>query len=334
MSTYDQIMSDLRQKKYAPVYLLMGDEPYYIDVISDYMQKNILDATEQEFDFTVVYGKDTDMRSVINMAKAFPMMAQHKLVIVKEAQNIKEWDLLQFYMQQPLLSTILVFCYKYGKVDSRKKFVKDIQKSGVLFESTKLRDYQIAPWIKNYVHDQKKTIDDKAVAILSESLGTDLSKIVNELQKLLISESGSTKTITAELVERNIGISKDYNVFELQNALINGNVLKANRIIRYFSDNPKANPMVLVLGQLFNFFANLMIFHYLSDKSQGNVAAVLKINPYFVKDYQMAAQRFNAWKTMNIISWIRETDARCKGVDNPQTSDGDLLKELIFKILH
>lgn len=333
--TYNEILSALRQKKYAPVYLFMGEEAYYIDLLSDYMQEHILDETEREFNLTVMYGKDVDnIDMVINAAKRYPMMSAYQVVLVKEAQNITKWDDLQYYLQKPLMSTILVFCYKYGMPDKRKKVFQEIAKMGVTFESPKLRDYQIQSWISTYVREKKVAIDDKAVAILAESLGTDLSKVVNELDKLVLGKPADAKTITVELVERNIGISKDFNVFELQNALIRRDVLKANRIIRYFADNPKANPMVLVLGQLFNFFANLMVYHYLADKNERSVAAVLKINPYFVKDYAAAARQFNAWKTMNIISWIRETDARSKGVDNPNTSSEDLLKELVFKILH
>jgi len=198
----------------------------------------------------------------------------------------------------------------------------------------KLRDYEIGAWITKYCKSKNVNIDDKAVAMLSEFLGTDLSKLVNELEKLVLTKTADIQRITPELVEKNIGISKDFNVFELQAALINKDVLKANRIIRYFSENKKSNPLVLVLAQLFKFFSDLMLYHYLPDKNQSAVAAELKINPYFVKDYQKAAQSFGAWKTMNIISFIRETDARYKGIDNPSTDEADLMKELIFKILH
>ncbi|MDD3320289.1 MAG: DNA polymerase III subunit delta [Paludibacter sp.] len=332
--SYVQILSDLKQKKYAPVYFLMGEEPYYIDVISDYIQNNVLDDGEKEFDQTIVYGKDVDIQTVINAAKRYPMMATHQVLIVKEAQLIKSWDDITFYLQKPLKSTILVFCYKYGTPDKRKKWVLDIKKEGVIFESTKLRDYEIATWITNYCKSKDVGIEDKAVAMLSEFLGTDLSKLVNEVEKLIITKPASSTRITPELVEKNIGISKDFNVFELQASLVAKDVLKANRIIRYFADNKKANPMVLVLSQLFKFFSDLMIYHYLSDKSPGAVASELKINPYFVKDYQKASQAFGAWKTMNIISSIRETDARYKGIDSNGVDEGELMKELIFRILH
>lgn len=332
--THDQILSDLQRKNYSPVYFLMGEEPYYIDVISDYIQNNVLDDSEKEFDQTILYGKDVEISMVINAAKRYPMLAPYQVLIIKEAQLIKVWDDLTYYLQNPLKSTILVFCYKYGTPDRRKKWVLEIGKTGVVYESAKLRDYEIASWITKYCKSKNVAIEDKAVAMLSEFLGTDLSKLVNELDKLILTKPSSAKSISPEIVEKNIGISKDFNVFELQAALINRDVVKANRIIRYFAENKKANPLVVVLSQLFKFFSDLMIYHYLSDKSQGIVASELKINPYFVKDYQNAAKVFGAWKTMNIISWIRETDAKYKGIDNPSTDEGDLMKELVFKILH
>lgn len=332
--TYEQILTDLRKKNYSPVYFLMGDESYYIDYISDFIQRNVLAETEKEFDQTILYGKDVDIATVINAAKRYPMMASHQVLIIKEAQLIKEWDNLIHYLSNPLKSTILVFCYKYGTPDKRKKWIQEIGKVGVVYESVKLRDYEIGAWITKYCKSKNVGIDDKAVAMLSEFLGTDLSKLVNELEKLVLTKTADIQRITPELVEKNIGISKDFNVFELQAALINKDVLKANRIIRYFSENKKSNPLVLVLAQLFKFFSDLMLYHYLPDKNQSAVASELKINPYFVKDYQKAAQSFGAWKTMNIISFIRETDARYKGIDNPSTDEADLMKELIFKILH
>lgn len=333
-STYDQIVSNLRMKKYSPVYFLMGEEPYYIDVISDFIQKNVLDETAKEFDQTILYGKDVDISTVINAAKRYPMMGGHQVLIVKEAQMMKEWDNLVHYLANPQPSTILVFCYKYGKPDGRKKWFQELGKTCVVYESAKLRDYEVSNWIKNYCKEKQVGIDEKATVMLAEFLGTDMSKLVNELDKLVLTKPANERNITPELIEKNIGISKDFNVFELQAALVSRDVMKANRIIRYFAENKKANPLVVVLSQLFKFYSDLMIYHYLSDKSQGAVASELKINPYFVKDYQKAAQVFGAWKTMNIISWIRETDARYKGIDNPSTEEGDLMKELIFKILH
>jgi DNA polymerase III subunit delta len=332
--TFDQVMSDLRRKTYKPIYFLMGEEAYYIDQISDYIQTSVLDESQREFDMTVVYGKDTDLVTIINAAKRYPMMSPYQVVIVKEAQSIKDWEPMQYYLNGPSQTTILVFAYKYGSPDKRKKWVQDISKIGVVFESEKLRDYEMGAWINAYSRSKNITVDVKAIQMLTEFLGTDLSKVANEMDKLLLTKPANTSVITPEQVEKNIGISKDFNVFELQDALIERNILKANRIIRYFADNKKNNPLVMVLPQLFSLFSNLMIFHYLKDRSQMAVASELKINPFFVKKYEMAAKNYGAWKTMNIISWIRETDARSKGVDSNGVEDGELMKELIFKILH
>ncbi len=327
-------MSDLRRKAYKPVYFLMGEEAYYIDQISDYIQTAVLDESQREFDLTVVYGKDTDLVTIINEAKRYPMMSPYQVVIVKEAQSIKDWEPMQYYVSNPSQTTILVFAHKYGSPDKRKKWMLDIAKIGVVFESEKLRDYEMGAWINTYSRSKNVTVDVKAIQMLTEFLGTNLSKVANELDKLLLTKPANTSVITPEQVEKNIGISKDFNVFELQDALVEKNVLKANRIIRYFADNKKNNPLVMVLPQLFTLFSNLMIFHYLKDKSQMAVASELKINPYFVKKYEMAAKNYGAWRTMNVISWIRETDARSKGVDSNGVDDGELMKELVFKILH
>jgi len=322
--SFDQVMSDLRRKDYKPIYFLMGEEAYYIDLISDFIQNNILDESQREFDMTVVYGKDTDMTTIVNAAKRYPMMSPYQVVIVKEAQLIKDWDALQYYIGKSLASTILVFGFKYGTPDKRKKWMQDIGKTGVVFESDKLRDYEMGAWISRYAKTKNVTVDEKAIVMLTEFLGTDLSKVANELDKLLLTKPADSNRITPEHVEKNIGISKDFNVFELQAALINKDVLKANRIVRYFADNRKANPMVMVLAQLFNFFSNVMMYHYLPDKSQGAVASELKINPYFVKDFEKASKAFGAWKTMNIITWIRETDARGKGIESNGADEGAL----------
>ncbi len=330
---YQSILSDLKQKKYKPVYFLMGEEPYYIDVISDYILNNVLDESGREFNQMVLYGNDVDIKTVINTAKRFPMMSPYQVVVVKEAQNIKNLDELSFYLQKPQSSTLLVFCYKYGKPDGRKKFVTEIDKSGVLFESKKLYDNQVPAFITNHLKEKGVAIDPKATQILADYLGTNLGNIVNELDKLVIGKPAGTNTITPELVEKNVGISKDFNNFELLNALTNKDVFKANQIVFYFEQNPKNNPLVLTMTVLYNFFSNLMVYYYLKDKSQGAVARDLGINPYFVKDYQTAAKNFNGWKTMEIISLLRMYDAKSKGVEN-SASDGELLKELIYKILH
>ncbi|MDR0812240.1 MAG: DNA polymerase III subunit delta, partial [Paludibacter sp.] len=274
--TYDEITADLKAKNYKSIYFLMGEEPYYIDLISDYIQDNILDESQKGFDLTVVYGKkETKMADVINLAKRFPVMSPKQIIIVKEAQNIRkdEWEKFAFYIKQPQEATILVLCYKYGKPDGRMKWFTETKKSGVVFESDKLYENQMGAWIKQYARQKGITIDAKAESMLVEFLGNDLSKMANEINKLLLTKPANTNTITPDLVEKNIGISKDYNVFELKDALIAGNVLKANRIIRYFGENKKENPLVVVLSQLFSIFTNLMIYHYLGDKSQANVAS-------------------------------------------------------------
>ena len=331
---HEQILQSLKQRKYAPIYFLMGEEPYYIDLISDYIQYEILDESQREFDLSVLYGKDVDITTVINTAKRFPMMSPYQVLIVKEAQHIKDLDKLQFYIQHYASTTILVICYKYGTVDGRKKWVNELKKTGVLFESKKLRDYEMGAWIAKYAKSKDLQIEEKAMVMLTDFLGTDLSKVANELDKLAITKPAGSNRITPEIIEKNIGISKDFNVFELQDALIKKDVLKANRIINYFADNKKANPIQMVLAQLFGFFSNLMIFHYLPQKTAEAAASEFKIHPFITRNYLTAAKSFNARKTMNIITSIRETDARSKGIDNVSADEGDLLKELVFKILH
>lgn len=333
-TSHEQIIRDIHAGKFHPVYLLMGEEPYYIDLISDYIQNKVLDDSQKEFDQTIFYGKDTDTTTIINAAKRFPMMSPFQVIIVKEAQMIKDLDLLQHYVTHHSKSTILVICYKYGTVDGRKKWVQELKNTGVVFESKKLRDYEMAAWINKYIKSKNLVMEDKAIMMLTDFLGTDLSKVANELEKLIITKPKDTNRISPEMIEKNIGISKDFNYFELEDALINKDILKANRIIRYFADNKKANPMVVIMSQLFGFFSNLMLYHYMPDKSAETVAAEFKIHPFIARKFQKAASSFNAWKTMNIISYIRETDARSKGIDNSGADEGDLLKELIYKILH
>jgi len=332
--SYEQILRDIQNAKFSPIYFLMGEEPFYIDLISDTLQYKVLDDTQREFDLTVLYGKDTDISTVINAAKRFPMMSPYQIVILKEAQNIKEIDKLQFYLSHMSPSTILVICYKYGTVDGRKKWVSEMRQKGIVYESAKLREYEMPAWINRYVKNQQLQIDEKAVVMLNDFLGTDLSKVANEIDKLRITMPKGSVRITPELIEKNIGISKDFNVFELQDALINKDVLKANRIVQYFADNKKSNPIQMVLAQLFNFFSNLMLFHYLPQKTADAAASEFKIHPFIAKNYVKAAQSYNAWKTIYILGYIRETDAKSKGISAGNIDDKDLYKELIFKILH
>lgn len=332
--TYDQILSSLKRKEYKPVYMLMGDEAFYIDRISDFIEENVLSEDEKAFNQTILYGKDSSLSEIIMAAKRYPMMSQYQVIIVKEAQHIKNFDDLQFYLQNPLTSTLLVFCHKYGKLDGRKKSTQEIEKKGLLFESKKLFDNQVSGWIESYVKSMNVAIDAKASTMLAEYLGNDLTRIVHEVEKLLITKPKEQNSITPELIERNIGISKDYNNFELVNALTQKEILKSNRIVEYFGKNNKNNPLIVTITVLFNFFSNLLLYHSLKDKSQMNVASELKINPYFVKDFQQAATRYNSAKVIQIISDIRKTDVQSKGFGNSSISDYDLLKELVFKILH
>jgi len=339
--TANDIIKDVKNRKFKPLYLLHGEEPYFIDHVSNYMESHILSDAEKGFNQTVLYGKDTDIMTVLNAAKRYPMMADYQVIIVKEAQEMK-WgkedgdkkgiNPVLSYLENPLSSTILVFCYKYGKFDKRKKAYKAIEKNGLVFESATLYDNKIPGWIETYVSDKKYRISAQAAAMLCEYLGNDLSKIANELDKLLLNISAGQE-ISLKDIQDNIGISKEYNVFELQSALVKRDVFKANQIINYFEANPKANPIVLVLGNLNNFFSKVLLYHYVKDKTPQNVARELGVNPYFIKDYEQAARNFDYYRSTQIIGWLREYDLKSKGV-NSNASHGDLLKELVFKVLH
>jgi DNA polymerase-3 subunit delta len=330
---FDQIVADLQNKIYRPVYFLYGDEPYFIDHICDYIEDNVLSDAEKEFDQTVVYGRDVDIGIIIDTARRYPMMSTYMVVIVREAQEIDHIDNLQPYIDSPLKSTILVLAYKYRKIDKRKSFARSIDKAGVLFESSKLYDNQVPSWITAQIRERGYQISPKACTLLAEYLGADLGRIKKEIEKLVINiQEGST--ISEEIIERNIGISKDYNVFELQNALGKLDIVKANRIIAHFAANPKQHPTVVVLTVLFNFFIKLMIFHQLKDKSRNNVASALSVSPFFVKDYSEAARNYSMRKLRSIITLFRQYDLKVKGVNNVTTEDGQLLKELVYKILH
>ena len=342
MMTFEQIEKSLQAGKYAPVYLLCGEEAYYIDRISDFIENNILDEAAKAFDLTVIYGRDLqglDIAQAVSAARGFAMFGGQKIVIVKEAQTIKKWEALSLYLDNPQPSTILVICYKYGTPYKRTAWWKKVDKLGAVMVSERLRDYKVEEWIRSYLADRIKasnevlTIDPVVPKLLSDALGSDLSAIVSAVDKLMLGRQTGQNKIDAALVERNIGISKDFNVFELQDALIKGDVVKANRITQYFASS-KDHPMQKELGIIYNFFANLMIYHYLDDKNERVAAQVLGVNPFFVKDYAAAARRFSAGKTFKIIGYFREIDARSKGIDNPSAKDEDLWKELIYRILH
>lgn len=333
--TYEDIIKELKAKQYRPIYYLMGEEPYYIDLISDYITDNILTESEKEFNLSVVYGADVDIATIINAAKRYPMMSEYQVVVVKEAQNIKNMDELSYYLQKPLNSTILVICHKHGSLDKRKKLAAEIEKAGILFESKKIKDNMLPGFIASYLKKRGIDIEQKSSAMIADFVGTDLSRLTGELEKLIITMPAGQKRITPEQIEKNIGISKDFNNFELKNALLERDVLKANRIIKYFAENPKANPIQMSLSILFNFFSNLMLAYYAPEKSEQGIAQQLGLkSPWQAKEYINAMQKFSGVKVMQIIGEIRNCDAKSKGVGNSGTAQGDLLRELVYKILH
>jgi len=333
--SFDHLMNNLKNKIYHPVYFFHGEEPYFIDILSDYIEDHVLNDLEKEFNQTIVYGKDSNVATIVSYARRFPMMANYQVLIVKEAQDLDQIEAFQPYMENPQTSTILVLCYKYAKFDKRKVLCKTIEKTGIIFESTRFYENKIPDWINEYLRQRNHTIQPKAAALLTEFLGADLGKIVNEIQKLLISLAPGAE-VTEEVVEKNIGISKDYNVFELQKALSQHDIVKANRIILFFAANPRENPLVKVVPILFSYFSKILTFHYLTDKSRNSVASALGINPFFVNDFQQAARNFPIGRTVHTISLLREYDMKSKGVENnaAYASDGELMKELIFRILH
>lgn len=356
MKEVNQILTDLKRRIFKPVYFLSGEEAYYIDLISDYIEKNALDESEQEFNQTILYGKDVDLNAIISAAKRFPMMSEYQVVIVKEAQNLKELgkasggddedddiptkktsasssNALASYLQQPQSSTILVFCYKYKTLDKRSSVYKSLQKNHVFLETKKMYDNQIPEWITSFVQERKFKIGPKASFLLAEFLGNDLSKITNEVEKLLINLKEGDE-ITPEAVQDNIGISKEFNVFELQDALAKKDILKANRIINYFSANEKEHPAVMTLSTLYGYFSKILLYHFCPDKSKFAVAQALGVNPFFVDGYAKAAQNYGTAKLKAIFSYLKEYDLKTKGVDNSGVINGELMKELIFKILH
>ena len=331
--TYEQILSEIHKKNFAPVYFLTGDEPYFIDMISDTIENEALDEADRAFNQIVVYGRDVDVETIANHARSFPMMGDRMVVIVKEAQDVKDLEKFEPYLDTIPDTTLLVFVYKYKKFDKRKALAKKIDKKGVWFESKALRDYNIPGWIQSYLKGEGYSITPKATQMLADFLGTDLHKIANELKKLIITLP-KNKSIDDADVERNIGISKDYNVFELQNAIGSRDVLKANRIVNYFGDNGKDNPLLVTAINLYSFFTKVMKLHCTQDKSQGNLAAVLGVNPYFVKDYQLAARNYPPQTCIRNISILREFDMKSKGYESGDVSEKDLYREMIFKLMH
>ncbi len=330
------ILADIKKKKLSPVYLLHGEEPYFIDLIANAIESQVLEEAQKGFDQSIVYGKETDFSTLISMAKRYPMLSDHQVIIVKEAQNLKWKDdeLLLKYLEQPTPSTVLVFAHKYGKFDKRKKSYKAMDKVGIVLESSKLYEDKVAGWINEQLSAAGRKIHPQAAAMMADYLGTDLSKVANEIEKLLLNVAASQEIGPAE-IERNIGISKDFNVFELNTALSKRNAVKAFQIVNYFAANPKSNPIPVVIGSLGTYFTKILKYHYLPDKASAVAAKALGVHPFFVKEYEFAARNFNRRKTFEIIHLIKDYDLKSKGMNVGQlTSSGDLMSELIYKILN
>lgn len=334
MNEINQIVSDIKSGNIKPIYFLMGEEPYYIDKISDYIEENVLDEAEKGFNQIVMYGRDVSVEEIVASAKRFPMMAERQVLIVKEAQDLSRTiEKLTSYAENLQPSTVLVLNYKYKKLDKRKKLYKAVSKNGLIFESKPLYENQVSDWIRRVLGGKKYQVEPKAAQMLVEFLGTNLSKISNELDKLTTILPQRT-IITPEHVEENIGISKDFNNFELRKAIGERNIVKANRIINYFAQNPKNNPLVMTISLLNSFFTQLLIYHGLQNKSREQVAKALGIRPFFVPEYTSAARNYPMRKVAQIIAMLREADVKSKGVGANNQTQGDILKELLFKIMH
>jgi DNA polymerase III subunit delta len=334
-TTYEEVMKSLRAKNYKPIYILMGEESYFIDQISNYIEQSVLSDEEKEFNQTILYGLDVDVSTIVNTAKRYPMMAEHQVVIVKEAQSVRDLESLLFYLEKPLSSTILVICYKHGVLDRRKKLAAMADKLGVLFESKKIYENALPAFIIDVVKRKGLTIEESATQLLADSVGADLNRLMSEIEKLSISMPPNQKRIQVDLIEKNIGISKEFNNFELRSAIIHKDVFKANQIINYFNANPKNNPIQLTLAFLFSFFSNLMVAYYAPNKSENGVSAFLGFhNSWQAKDYLAAMKKYNGIKVMTVIDKLREADARSKGYESGSMNNGDVMRELIYYILH
>ncbi|MDR0865583.1 MAG: DNA polymerase III subunit delta [Candidatus Symbiothrix sp.] len=335
--SFQEIKGSIQLKKFMPVYLFQGEESYYIDQLTDLLIESVLDESERDFNQTIVYGLETDAATIINACRRYPMMSERQLVVVKEAQGLKNIDDLVHYVKNPLSSTVLVINYKYGKLDGRKKLSGEIAKVGIVFESKKIYENRVPDFIISYLREKQIGIDIPTAQILTDYLGNDLSKITNELDKLSIALPANQKRISADLIEKNIGISKDFNNYELQKAVAYRDILKANRIAKYFEQNPKNNPLILSLNVLFSFFTNLMICQFEKDQSKAHLMQVLGFKwDLQITDYMEAIRNYKPVKTMKNIALIREYDAKGKGVGSNSTSvsQGKLLIELLYKIMH
>ena len=333
--TYETIMSELKSGTFRPVYYLMGEEGYFTDCITDYIMENALNEFERDFNLTVYYGLDADIDTIVTAAKRFPMMAERQVIVVKEAQLLKNIDSLLYYLQAPQPTTVLVFAHKNGSLDKRKKVATELERSGVVLDSKKMKDDQLPSFINSCLREKGLTADNKSVLMIRESIGADLSRIAGEIAKLAIALPAGATAVTPELVEEHIGISKEYNNFELQNALVEKDIYKANKIINYFAQNPKKNPIQMTVALLFSFFSNLMMCYYAPEKSERGIMEFLGLkSTWGVKDYIKAMKNYRAVHVMEILHLIRLADAQSKGAEGAQMPDGEIMRELLYKILH
>ncbi|MDA0196259.1 MAG: DNA polymerase III subunit delta [Bacteroidetes bacterium] len=337
--TWESTLNDLKKGNYSPVYFLHGDEPFYIDLLSDFVEENVLDQASKGFNQTILYGKDVDMSQVLNQARRFPMMAERQVVIVKEAQEIKDLnkqegqEQLMSYLEHPLITTLLLFSHKHKPFDQRKKLAKVLDQKAIVINSKKIYDNKLPEWAQKYTGQKGHSIDEKAAFILAENIGNNLQRLANEIDKILINFKDKV-TIDPTLVEKYVGISKEYNSFELQKALAFKDVFKANQIVNYFANNPKSNPLLLTIAMLYSFYSKLLLIHHAEDRSERGIASKLRISPFFVNEYITATNKYPLNQVIRNIGFLRQADLRSKGVDAVNPTDGQLLKELIFKLMH
>lgn len=332
---FKQLLEDISKQIYYPIYLLSGEEPYYIDLVADYIAEKVLTEDEQSFNQSIVYGKDTDVETVIQLSRRFPMMSNYQVIIVKEAQDLKKIEELHLYAENPLKSTILVICYKYKAFPKTTSFAKQVKKNGIIFDSPVIPEWKLGEWIRTFVKEKNYQIDADVSELLAEYLGSTLHKLVNELQKLMYLLPEGSK-ITKNDVEKNIGISKEYNVFELQRAFATKDSMKVQKILQSFASNPKEHPTEATLPVLYNFFKKVLLLYFIQDKSNESISTTLKISPtpFFIQQYVNAQKKYSAQKLVQIISLLREYDLKTKGVQVGADDRGDLMRELAFKILH
>ncbi|RYU83372.1 DNA polymerase III subunit delta [Hymenobacter persicinus] len=335
----DDLLKQIQQRQFQPVYFLQGEEPYYIDLVANQLEQSVLPEHERGFNQVVLYGKDADVATILGQAKRFPMMAERSVVIVKEAQAVadleaeKSWPFLEAYLKNPLQSTVLVFCYKHKTLDARKKLGKLVGEKAAVLTSKKVYDNQVPAFIAGYVRSRQQSIGGQATAMLAEYIGTDLGRLTNEIDKLLLNVLPG-HSIDEDLVQRMVGISKEYNIFELQKALIQRDVLKANRILTYFEANPKANPLIPNLTLLFGFFTKLLVLHQHGNPSDADFKKLGIMNSFAQKDYALGMRVYDFGRTRAIIHLIRRADLQSKGVESGSMTDGEILRELVFLILH